>query len=35
MKQEISCEKFKDLNPLIDKDGLIRVGDRLKHANIP
>ena len=27
--------KLKDLSPLMDKDGLIRVGGRLKHASIP
>ena len=34
-RQEIRSGKLKDLNPLMDKDGLIRVGGRLKHANIP
>ena len=34
-KQEIRSGKLKDLHPLMDKDGLIRVGGRLKHANIP
>ena len=34
-KQEIRSGKLKDLSPFMDKDGLIRVGGRLKHANIP
>ena len=34
-KQEIRSRKLKDLSPLMDKDGLIRVRGRLKHANIP
>ena len=31
-KQEIRSGKLKDLSPLMDKDGLIRVRGRLKHA---
>ena len=34
MKQEIRSGKLKYLSPLMDKDGLIRVGGRLKHVNI-
>ena len=34
-KQEIRSAKLKDLSPLMDEDELIRVGGRLKHANIP
>ena len=34
-KQEMHSGKLKDLSPLMDKDGLIRVGGRLKHTNIP
>ena len=34
-KQEIRSGKLKDLHPSMDKDGLIRMGGRLKHANIP
>ena len=33
-KQEIRSEKLKDLSPFMDKDGLIRLGDRLEHENI-
>ena len=35
MKQEIRSGPLKDLSPLMNKDGLIRVGGRLKHGNIP
>ena len=34
-KQEIRSGKLKDLSPLMDRDGLTRVGGRLKQANIP
>ena len=34
-KQEIRSGKLKDLGPLMDKHGLIRVRGQLKHANIP
>ena len=34
-KQEIRSGKFKGLSSLMDKDGLIRVGGLLKHANFP